>query len=671
MLRPVLGLRTPICRGGSSLVAQRRPVPLRVPPARLLCSTAADKSKEERSASEAVESPTPPLPAPSLAAGTWPHILSKKAITIDDPDRFPRWLMPVAGACVHVSIGSVYAWSIWNGPLTRQLGVVAQAAGDWSFGDALGVFSCTAVSLGVTTFVLGPWQARSALLRTRHHHTCKPTTIVVSPDHHVAHDHWRHDRNGRARAWSHSQWRRRMRPPSSSRGSAPSSTRSRSCTLVIASPTELLPWSALPPPASATTGRLVASRGRYAGYGVLGGLAWGLGYLSPVSTLMRWFPERKGLAAGLALTCFGMGAAVGAPLINALLERHFVPPTYLGQAAEVATALRDGVAYAEHGGRSVEVVVATAADVARLPGALAEGVYVVGTGDTGVAASMFTLAGLYYAAISLGALTVRVPREGWWPAGAPRSGEEAALATAPSVDYNAALRTAQFPLFFGLVSFTTLTLAVAVAVAVALALPWPKLVPNPTEVMGNAFAGMILISSAKTLMTDIFAAAMPATVTSSFAAGSARPRPRAACPPLRCDLPRSPRQVRLVPRPRQLSGPCRLGLRLGLPRLEEHVLRLRPGHPHRWLGPSHRAAGAPPSHPHTTYPPFPPLTTHGLLRTSLLSPARARAAFRPVAPSTLLTTPQVSTGGGADLAPLYFFYGGTLGTPPILDPPHR
>lgn len=35
---------------------------------------------------------------------------------------------------------------------------------------------------------------------------------------------------------------------------------------------------------------------------------------------MRWFPERKGLAAGLALTCFGMGAAVGAPLINFLIE---------------------------------------------------------------------------------------------------------------------------------------------------------------------------------------------------------------------------------------------------------------------------------------------------------------------------------------------------------------
>ena len=49
----------------------------------------------------------------------------------------------------------------WNAPLTKQIGVVAQAAGDWSMGDALSVFSLTAVSLGVTTFVLGPWQERS------------------------------------------------------------------------------------------------------------------------------------------------------------------------------------------------------------------------------------------------------------------------------------------------------------------------------------------------------------------------------------------------------------------------------------------------------------------------------------------------------------------------------
>ena len=154
----------------------------------------------------------------------------------------------------------------------------------------------------------------------------------------------------------------------------------------------------------------------------------------------------------------------------------------------MSTTLRDGVLHADVGGRSVEVVVATAADLAKLPGALAEGVYVAGTGDTGVANAMYTLAGLYYCSIMIGSAAVRVPKSDWWPAGAPKSDAEATLATASSIDYNMALRTAQFPLFF-------------------------------TMVAGNAFAGMILISSAKTIMTDIFAAAMPAVVTSAFSAG--------------------------------------------------------------------------------------------------------------------------------------------------------
>ena len=244
---------------------------LRLHGSRALCA------KPTSAADDATQSPSQPSPPPplhpSLAAGTWPYALSKQAITVEDPDAFNRWTMPIAGAFVHVSIGSVYAWSIWNNPLTRQLGVVAQAAGDWSLGDALSVFSCTAVALGTTTFVLGPWQERSGprmvAFAVAHCYSAAFLLTGLGAQHH-------------------------------------------SLALM------------------------------YAGYGVLGGVGWGLGYLSPVSTLMRWFPERKGLAAGLALTCFGMGAAVGAPLINTLIERNFVPPQYLGRSAEVATHVTDG-----------------------------------------------------------------------------------------------------------------------------------------------------------------------------------------------------------------------------------------------------------------------------------------------------------------------------------------
>src|SRR5262245_29607053 len=60
----------------------------------------------------------------------------------------------------------------------------------------------------------------------------------------------------------------------------------------------------------------------YLGYGVIGGCGLGLGYVSPVSTLIRWFPDRRGMATGLAIMGFGGGAIIGAPLIDALVI-HF------------------------------------------------------------------------------------------------------------------------------------------------------------------------------------------------------------------------------------------------------------------------------------------------------------------------------------------------------------
>ena len=60
----------------------------------------------------------------------------------------------------------------------------------------------------------------------------------------------------------------------------------------------------------------------YLGYGVLGGIGLGLGYISPVSTLIKWFPDRPGMATGMAIMGFGGGAMIGAPLAVALME-HF------------------------------------------------------------------------------------------------------------------------------------------------------------------------------------------------------------------------------------------------------------------------------------------------------------------------------------------------------------
>jgi MFS family permease len=69
----------------------------------------------------------------------------------------------------------------------------------------------------------------------------------------------------------------------------------------------------------------------YLGYGVIGGCGLGLGYITPVSTLIKWFPDRRGLATGLAIMGFGGGALIASPLSQMLLDR-FATPTSVGVA---------------------------------------------------------------------------------------------------------------------------------------------------------------------------------------------------------------------------------------------------------------------------------------------------------------------------------------------------
>jgi MFS family permease len=65
------------------------------------------------------------------------------------------------------------------------------------------------------------------------------------------------------------------------------------------------------------------------GSGVIGGIGLGLGYISPVSTLVKWFPDRRGMATGMAIMGFGGGAMIGSPLAN-LLMNHFKTPVSVG-----------------------------------------------------------------------------------------------------------------------------------------------------------------------------------------------------------------------------------------------------------------------------------------------------------------------------------------------------
>ena len=128
----------------------------------------------------------------------------------------------------------------------------------------------------------------------------------------------------------------------------------------------------------------------YLGYGVIGGIGLGLGYISPVSTLIKWFPDRPGLATGLAIMGFGGGAMIGAPLANNLM-------------ASFKTAT-----------------------------------------DLGVEKTFLAMGAIYFIAMMFGVFTVRVPQEGWQPEGWMRPAQQSAMITSHNVEVNAAFRTPQF-----------------------------------------------------------------------------------------------------------------------------------------------------------------------------------------------------------------------------------
>ena len=70
---------------------------------------------------------------------------------------FNRWRIPPVAIAIHLCIGSVYSWSIFNPALTKELGVVTSAADDWSIRSVVWIFSVAIVFLGLSATVAGMW----------------------------------------------------------------------------------------------------------------------------------------------------------------------------------------------------------------------------------------------------------------------------------------------------------------------------------------------------------------------------------------------------------------------------------------------------------------------------------------------------------------------------------
>jgi MFS family permease len=228
-------------------------------------------------------------------------LLSKERIVA--APHFNRWLIPPCALATHLCIGQAYAISVFNLPLTQQLGITQSLPADWKLTELGWIFTIAIFFLGASAAVFGKWvQAQGPRKSGFVAALCWGLGFLI----------------GALGIHLHELW-------------------------------------------------LV-----YLGYGVLGGCGLGIGYITPVSTLIAWFPDRRGMATGMAIMGFGGGALVASPL-SVMLMKAFASPT-----------------------------------------------------STGVTETWVVLGLLYLVCMSLGAFGYRLPAPGWAPAGwvapAPKPG---------------------------------------------------------------------------------------------------------------------------------------------------------------------------------------------------------------------------------------------------------
>ncbi len=194
----------------------------------------------------------------------------ENTIAGSDFNRFK--LLPVA-LSIHLCIGQIYAFSVFNEPMTRILGVSETMEGDWKLTQIGWIFSLALFCLGASAALFGKWVERVGPRKTMFY-----ATILFSGGFFIS-----------AFGVSiHNIW-------------------------IV-----------------------------YLGSGVIGGMGLGLGYISPVSTLIKWFPDKPGMATGMAIMGFGGGAMIASPLSVFFME-YFSSANSVGVAE---TFVFMGISYA-------------------------------------------------------------------------------------------------------------------------------------------------------------------------------------------------------------------------------------------------------------------------------------------------------------------------------------
>src|ERR1700750_2601549 len=173
---------------------------------------------------------------------------------------YSRWLIPPAALCVHLCIGQAYAFSVFNLPMTKLVGIGQSAPDDWNLPQLGWIFSIAIFVLGFAAAIFGRWVEEGGPRRAMFTAAlCWAGGFLISAIGVYVHNIW-----------------------------------------IV-----------------------------YLGYGLVGGCGLGIGYISPVSTLIKWFPDRPGMATGMAIMGFGGGALIAAPLSVALMD-HFHSATSTG-----------------------------------------------------------------------------------------------------------------------------------------------------------------------------------------------------------------------------------------------------------------------------------------------------------------------------------------------------
>jgi MFS family permease len=164
---------------------------------------------------------------------------------------FNRWLVPPAALSIHLCIGQIYAYSVFNKPMTQIIGISESVSEDWKLTTLGWIFSIALFTLGASAALFGKWLERVGPRKAMF-----TAALCLSGGFFIA----------SLGVHLHNIW-------------------------------------------------LV-----YIGHGFVGGIGLGLGYISPVSTLIKWFPDRPGMATGMAIMGFGGGAMIASPLAVGLMN---------------------------------------------------------------------------------------------------------------------------------------------------------------------------------------------------------------------------------------------------------------------------------------------------------------------------------------------------------------